>query len=283
MKTKLIIILTLIVTLAGCVRYPLPHKKLKPTELCGKDVCDPGNVGHLLHLTKSPFSPALDKATEPEDIAIQILGKTIPSHKIRSSKDYSTCSDLSNNPFTKADINNVRFPGDGREIEFERKEQFEIDVEAATEANLNELSKLTADAAKIDKLEAELRAAYNKVKGKQLTIQGKYSEWELDSDAREKLKKGDGFNSCRKWIEENDQRIILAVGLVYFDITYEENSLDELASEIDAVLEREGIEGSLSFSFKKEVAKRFKSTNDVYQIFIIRHAGIDGKTFVETF
>jgi len=283
MKNLIFISVTAILLFTTCkLIYPLPDVKLKPKQLCGKEICDPGNVGRLLHLTKSPFSPAVNSATTVEEIVTQVLGKTSSEKSIRQSKDFSTCSDLSSNPFTSADIENVRFP-DGRVIDYKWSKDLEINVEAAADANVKKLMKMTTDAAKIDKLRAKIETAYNKIKGKNLTVVGKYSEWELAQDAREKLKKGDGFQSCRKWIEDNNQRIVTAVGLVYFDISYEETSLDELAAEIDAELAKEGLDGSISFSFKREVTKRLKADQEVYQILIIRHAGINGKSFVSEY
>lgn len=268
----------------GQLKYKLPDTELKAKKICGKKICDPGNVGKLLHYTFSPFSPTVKKATTAEEIALQVLGQTLPADKMLSSKDFSTCSDLSNNPFTVADIEPLKFV-DGRSIDYERSEQIELNVTAAVDANIKELMKLTTDAAKIERLKAKIEASYNKVKGKKLTVVGKYSEWGLSKDAREKLKKGDGFQDCRKWIEnkENPQRILLAVGIVYFEIKYEENSLDQLAAEIDSELAKEGLTGSLSFTFKREVTKRFKAESEVYQILIVRHAGIKGKEFDETF
>lgn len=264
------------------LKYKLPDAKLKANQVCGKNVCDPGSVGKLLHYTKSPFSPAVTKATTVEDVATQVLGQTLPAKKMLSSKDFSTCSELSNNPFTTLDIENVRFP-DGRSIDYKRTERLEININAAVEANVKELMKQTTDMAKIERMKAKIQAAYQRVNGKELTVVGKYSEWQLSKEAREKLKKGDGYQDCRKWIEENNQRILLAVGIVYFEITFEQNSLDQLAAELDAEFAKEGLTASLSFSFKREVTKRLKTSSEVYQILIVRHAGISGKEFVETF
>lgn len=286
MKTSNSILITIgILLLTGCgvskLKYPIPNKDLTSKELCGKKVCDPGNVGKLLHLTKSPFSPSVNikKATSQEDIAIQVLGQTLPADQIRTSKDFSTCSTSSKNPFTSADIRNTRFP-DGNKIEYEEKKKLQIDINAAANANIKELAGLTDDVAKIERLRAKIEAAYKRVQGKELTITGRYSEWELSQNAREQIKKGDGFQSCRQWIEDENQRIILSVGIIYFDISYEQNSLDDLAAEIDAELKKEGLETSLSFTFKKEITKRFSSKSEVYQIVIFRHAGIKGKSFV---
>jgi len=285
MKTKLFLcfgVLFYVSNSFGQLKYQLPNARLKADQICGKKVCDPGSVGKLLHYTKSPFSPAVTKATTAEQVAIQVLGQTLPSKKMLSSQDFSTCSELSDNPFTAKDIENVRFP-DGRSIDYGRTEKLEINITAAVDANIKELLKETADVAKIERLKAKIHAAYQRVAGKDLTIVGKYSEWQLSKDAREKIKKGDGFQACRKWIEENDQRILLSVGIVYFEINYEQHSLDELAAEIDAELAKEGLTASLSFAFKREVTKRFKTESEVYQILIVRHAGIKGKEFVETF
>lgn len=278
-----IVIATSIATSASAqLKYKLPDATLTSNQVCGKKICDPGSVGKLLHYTKSPFSPAVTKATTVEEVAAQVLGQTLPAKKMLSSKDFSTCSDLSNNPFTTADIENVRFP-DGRSIDYKRTEKLEINIKAAVDANVKELMKQTTDMAKIEKLKAKITAAYQRVSGKELTVVGKYSEWQLSKEAREKLKKGDGYQDCRKWIEENNQRILLAVGIVYFEITFEQNSLDQLAAELDAEFAKEGLTASLSFAFKREVTKRLKASSEVYQILIVRHAGIKGKEYVETF
>lgn len=262
------------------LKYKLPDATLTANQICGKDICDPGDVGKLLHYTKSPISPAVSKATTAEDVAVQILGQTVSSARIRLSKDFTTCSQLSNNPFTKSDVENVKFP-DGRSISYNRTEKLELNIKAAVEANVKELMKQTADLAKIEKLKGKVQAAYQKINGKVLTVEGKYSEWQLSKEARDKLKKGDGFQECRKWIQENDQRIFLAAGIVYFQITYDENSLDQLAADLDAEFAKEGLTASISFAFKREVAKRLKATSEVYQVLIVRHAGINGKEFVE--
>ena len=265
----------------GQLTYKLPDTNLKAKTICGKKICDPGNVGRLLHYTSSPFSPTVKKATSIEEIALQVLGQTLPANEILTSKDFSTCSELSNNPFTVSDIEPLKFQ-EGRKINYERSGQFEINVTAAVDANLKELLKITTDAAKIERLKAKIEASYNKVKGKKLSVIGKYSEWGLSKEARDKLKKGDGFQECRKWIEnkDNPQRILLAVGIVYFEIKYEENSLDQLAAEIDSELAKEGLTGSLSYTFKREITKRFNAESEVYQILIVRHAGIKGNRFV---
>lgn len=262
------------------LKYRLPDATLSANIICGKKICDPGNVGKLLHYTRSPISPVVSNATTVEEIAAQVLGQTLPAEKMRTSKDFSTCSELSNNPFTTADVENLKFP-EGRLINYTRTEKLEMDIKAATEANVKELMKQTTDVAKIEKLKAKIQAAYQRISGKELTVVGKYSEWQLSKNAREKLKKGDGYQECRKWIEDNNQRILMAVGIVYFEITSEEKSLDQLAAELDAEFAKEGLTANLSFTFKREVTKRLKVSSEVYQILIVRHAGLIKKEYID--
>lgn len=217
MNKLLTLIFTMIVTSVTFaqltqLKYKLPDATLTASQICGKKICDPGSVGNLLHYTKTPFSPAVNKATSVEEVAIQVLGQTLPADKMLTSQDFSTCSELSKNPFITADIENIKFP-DGRSIDYKRTEKLEMNIKAATEVNVKELMKQTTDVAKIEKLRAKIQAAYKKINGKELTVIGKYSEWQLSKDAREKLKKGDGYQECRKWIENNNQRILLAVGM----------------------------------------------------------------------
>jgi hypothetical protein len=284
MKNKLTAIFTLVMILnsIGQLKYPLPDAILTANQICGENICNPGDVGQIEHYTKSPISPVVKNAITAQQIAAQFLGQTISRKKRRTSKDFTYCSNNSNNPFTINDVENIKFR-DGRTLDYKKTQKLDIKVDAAVEANIKQLMKLTTDLAKIDKLKAKIKASYEKVKDKELTVVGKYSEWQLSKDAREKLKKGDGFVDCRKWIETNDHVIVLSLGLVYYEITFEEKSIDDLAAEIDAELAKEGITGSISFSFKREITQHLKAASEVFEIIIIKYAGIEGKEFVETF
>jgi hypothetical protein len=280
MKNVIIVAVTLLI-LSGCVRYPLPDYKLKPVVACGLDECQPGDAGQVFHFTKNPMSPAIRENTTVQDIAFQILGRTFLEGD-GTGGNINVCSKSIINPFTIEDVTNIRFAV-GRDIEFERKEMFEIDIEAATAANLKELSKLGLDAAKIQKLEAKIKATYSKISGKELTVVGRYSEWGLSPEAKERLKKTIDFSECRKYLADNKYRIVTAIGMVVFEINFNSNSIDVLASEIDAELKKEGVDASLAFSFKKEVAQNLSINSGlVYQVLVWRHARIEGDRLAAT-
>lgn len=279
MTTKIsTIVLIAASILTSCkVKYPLPDAVMTPLQVSGTSECKPGNAGRILNFTKNPYSPGIKSTSSAKDIAFAVLGHTINKGDI-SGSDINTCSKTSSNPFTIDDVENVRFT-EGRDIKYTRKEKLEINVEAAVEANLKELAKLNLEAAKIQDLKGKITAAYSRVNGKELTVEGRYSEWALSFDALSKLKKGDGYQECRAYIEDpkNPRRIITAVGLVYFDILFESSSIDKLAAELDAELKKEGISASLAFTFKREVSKSLKATsNGVFQILVWRHAGLNG-------
>lgn len=264
----------------GQLKYQLPDVRLKAKRLCGKKICDPGSVGMLLHLTDAPYSPELnDKATNVKDIVLQVVGKTLPSAELRSSLNFNNCPGMN---FTQNDISELRFQG-GKSLDYRYSEVLEINVDASTEANLEKLRVLTQDADKIARLKVKIQAAYQTVKGKKLVMTGRYSEWGLNASARERVLSNVSGDPCRAFVQDGNERMILAVGLIYYDITFDQNSVDELASQIDAELEREGITGSLSFTFKKEITESFSTKSTVYQVVIMRHAGINNNRFLETF
>ncbi|RPD44872.1 hypothetical protein DNI29_19415 [Hymenobacter sediminis] len=263
------------------LKYPLPNVILSASQICGKRICNPGDIGTLLHYTRNPISPDIpETGVTAKKIAASILGRVIPVEDIYT-KDFNTCSSSTVSPFTVDDVSNIRF-ANGNNIDYQRTEKLNINIQAATEANMKELMKLTDDAAKLAKLEAKIKAAYQKVKDKQVDVIGVYSEWGLSEAARDELKKGKKFEECHKYVEDNDNRIILALGLVVFDIKFQQKNLDDLAAEIDTELEKEGLKASLSFTFKRQVTEALSSTSTgVYQVLMIRHAGIKKHRFVE--
>jgi hypothetical protein len=77
-------------------------------------------------------------------------------------------------------------------------------------------------------------------------------------------------------LKKNNRRIITAIGIVYYDIKYDLESLDKIANEIQAFVEGKGINANLGFTFKKEVSQKLNATtNNFYQILTWRHVGVE--------
>ena len=139
MKNKIKSLFFLIL-LTSCLRYPLPDAKLKPEVVCGQDACIPGQGGELLQFSKNPFSPPIDANSTAKNIAFAVLGHTVAENDLTGG-DINNCSTGLSNPFSIEDVKSIKF-ANGRKIEYERKEQLELDVEAATQAKLEQLDKL---------------------------------------------------------------------------------------------------------------------------------------------
>jgi hypothetical protein len=211
----------------------------------------------LFHLQKKTHSVNIDDNISEKDIALQVLGHTIKTGDFYGGFAPS-CANTSNNPFTESDIS--RLSSAGRSVDYERKETLNLNINAAVEANLNELKRFTTDQNIIQEVEAKIKAEYTKISGKTLTIKGIYSEWGLSKTTQDKLVKGDGFIDCREYLKKNNRRIITAIGIVYYDIKYDLESLDKIANEIQAFVEGKGINANLGFTFKKEVSQKLIRT-----------------------
>jgi hypothetical protein len=257
--------------------FVLPDGRLTEKELCGKKDCVPGTLGSPFSFTKKTYSVDVNKNITQEEIAIQVLGHTIDVGDFRG-KFAPPCSQTDNkSPFNNSDISKLSSIN-GSEMDYERKESlnFEGTLDAAVEENLDEIKKYTNNSNLINELEAKIKAEYTKLDGKLLTIKGTYSEWGLTSQAMSKLIKGTDFKDCRTYLTNNKKRIITAVGIVHYDIKFKQNSLNEIASEIQSFAQSKGIQANLAFTFKREVSKKLERvTNDYYQILTWRHAGVE--------
>jgi hypothetical protein len=283
MKSKSIFILLISTLISNIVfgqfkkKFKLPDAKIKGAVICGGS-CLPGNFGAVLPLYKKTFEPELDDNSNEQLIAYSILGRTYPENDLTGSKAWR-CSESINNPFTLNDITRLANTGaDGTTFDYTRIEKLNLDINAAVETNLEELKKLnpTIAPATLTEFGAKISAAYSKFAGKDLTIKGKYSQWGLKNDVVESLVKNIGFSDCKKYLKDHNYRIILSIGMVYFDITYAENSVDKVASDLQAQAEQYGIKGNIAVSFKREVSKNLKkTTKGYYQILVWRTAGIN--------
>jgi len=258
-------------------KFELPDAKIKGSVICSGS-CLPGNYGAVLPLYKKTYEPELDENSNEKLIAFSVLGRTYSETDLSGSVAWRCSPDL-NNPFTIDNVKRLGSTGkEGKAFDYKRTEKLNLDVSAAVQTNLEELKKLnpTIAPATLTEFGAKLSAAYSKFSGKELTIVGKYSQWGLENDVVESLVKNVGYQDCKKFLTDNKYRIILAVGLVYFDISYAENSLDKIAAELQAEATQYGIKGNIAFSFKREVSKDLKkTTSGYYQILVWRTAGVD--------
>lgn len=268
-----------ITLLVGCKVYKLPDAKLKPEIVCGYESCQPGNFGTVFHFYKKPFSPDVDSTTTIKDVATSIIGHAFPNGNLLGDRAF-TCSFSDSNPFENEVVNLVN--PSGKNIEYSRTEKLELDVNATVEGNLEEIKALNPDIANLPEVEAKLKAAYSKVNNKELKVQAKYSEWGMSKKAINRLVKGTDFTDCKDFLKKKDYRIITAVGIIYFDITLDSKSLDQISSELEAELKKDGITANVGASFKREVSKNLKtSTKGGFQIVVWRHVGYPDLELVE--
>ncbi|GIK68913.1 MAG: hypothetical protein BroJett020_02080 [Bacteroidota bacterium] len=261
-------VLTVLI-LTGCKTYKLPDAKMKPEQVCGYNYCQPGNYGVVFHFYKKPFSPDVDSMTTLRDVAYSIIGHAFPNGNLLGDRAF-TCSRTTSNPFTASDIVNLVNPT-GKDINYTRKEKLQIDINAVVEGNIEEIKRLNPSITNVPEIEARLKAAYSKINNKELTVQAKYSEWGLSRTAIEKLVKEDGYTDCKEFLIEKNYRIITAVGIISFDITFDDKSVDQISSELDAEMKQYGITANLAISFKKEVTQSLKtSTRGGFQIVVWR-------------
>lgn len=280
MKTKnLFYSLIALITFSSCKTYKLPDAELKPEVVCGYDDCAPGNLGTVFNFYIKPFSLEVDDNKSPKEIAASVIGHTFKAKRYDGSNNLSgdralTCSFKTSNPFTANDVVYLK-NRTGREFGYLRTEKLEFNVDAAVEGNMEEIRKLNPNNVNLPEVEAKLKAAYNKINNKTLSVKGKYSELGLSKEAKERLQKQDGFDECYRYITEKNARIITAIGMVYYDITFDQTSLDKLTADLESELKQYNIKGNVTVKFKREINETLNAvTKGGYQIVVWRHAGI---------
>ncbi len=276
MKIKLLLILVFTVSIS-CKTYKLPDAKLKPEIVCGYEDCKPGNLGVVFQFYEKPFSLEVDNNKSMKNIAASVIGHTFPEKKSDGTPNLSgdralTCSFATSNPFSDGDVVNLVNPT-GRKFDYLRTEKLQLDIDATVQGNMEQIKKLNPENEKLPEVEAKLRAAYNKINNKELSIQGRYSEWGLGKEAIERLIKNDGFKECKRFLTEKNYRIITAIGMVYFDITFDQTNLDKFSTDLESEISRLGIKGNVAVNFKREVNQTLNAvTKGGYQIVVWRHA-----------
>lgn len=269
--TNSLSLLFLLLILQSCITYNLPDGELEGKEVCGYNKCKPGYIGTVFHYDDNPYSPDINDESDSRSIAYSVLGHTLPLSD-KTGGEIGTCSYNAKTPFSKSDITNIRY-SDGHNLEYERSEKLELDVQASVEADMNKLKNLITDQSLLNDLEGKITAAYNNVNDKELKISAKYSEWGLKNNAIDRFRKNVDFEDCKKYMKEQNHRLITAIGLVYYEIEYSQNSLSKIASEVQAELEQEGVDFNFGANFKREVSKNLKATTPGgYQVLVLRQA-----------
>ena len=264
-----------VLTLAGCSywnpiaktrHYKFPDARVSAMEMCGeKEGCTPGNTGVAWHFRKNPFSPTLEGVSTPRQIAYSLLGHAVKVDD-NSGKIPLTCNDDTPNPFTDAEITPL-VSALGRPFELTRSETLKLDVQAAADASLADVMAVTNDAALIAKAKAEITAAYSRLNSTEVKVIATYTEWGLTQTAVDLMTRNKRFCECKEFMKAHNYKVITAIGLVTFSITYQGKSLDVIAGELQAELEKQGITANLTLRFKREVSKSIKaSTENGYQV-----------------
>lgn len=251
-------------------KFIIGDSKFTAKQICGGD-CAPGSVGvKVMPMYDDTYKPEVNSSSNEESVALSVLGRVF-SKEDYSGKNAWLCSNVVENPFTANDITRLASNG-GTTLSYTRIVKSNLDVEASAKTSLEEIKKLnpTLSNAVIQEFEAKLKSAYSRFAGKELTVKGKYSEWGLKTDVLDRLGKRSKYQDCNDYLGDR-LKIITAIGLVYFDISYAENSLDVVAAQIQAEAKAYQINGDIAVSFKREVSKDLsKVTKDLYQVIVWR-------------
>ena len=263
------IFLLLSVFFANAQKIKFPDGKLKYSIVCGGN-CAPGNLG-IPFVFKEYYAPNVNDASNDTSIAMEVLGHIYPENDLRGELALP-CSRFGVNPFSKADISAMG--NKGREMDYKWTAKSNLNVEASVKKNMNEIKTSVTDSIKLKQAEQEIRAAYQRFRGKTFEVGGTYYEWGLNANAISAFFQKDTYDSCKKYMEQKGLRIITAVGFVRFDIKFEQTSLDSIATALQAALNKHGINANISVSFKREVSSSLKaSTPSMFAIVSWRSVG----------
>lgn len=255
----------------GCRTYKLPDAKMKPLEICGFKKCQPGNLGDIYQFNKKPYSLTIDSLTNLKDVATSIIGHTL-QNRLQFDGKLITCSNSTNNPFSPLDVVNLVYP-DGKYIDYIKNEKIQIDVNMLVNESMKQIKETNNIIDNLDDIEDNLRSYYKKINNNQLTIQAKYSEWGLSQMAIERLLRDEEYFECKTFLEDYKLRIITAVGIISFDISFNSSAFNEVIFELDNELKKYGITANLSLNIEKEVTKNLKTfIKGGYQIVVWRSA-----------
>ncbi|WP_157972864.1 hypothetical protein [Aureibaculum luteum] len=278
MKKINYIIICLILSFYSCKTITIQGKKIKSADIC--DNCNPGNYGPIMLMKKKTYDPQLEDNTSPKKIAFQILGHVF-SEGYKGGDLKIPCSNTSaKSPFLVSDVRNLGSTGSsGQSLFYNEKETLNLDVTATVNSDLESIKAAnpSVSVANLDSFKAKLTAAYSKFANKELNVEGKYYQYSLNDQIIVELAKNLNYEDCRAYIYSttNPKRMITALGLVYFEIKYSSNSVDDISSELVADAAAYGITFNIGVKFKRNISKKLnKVTEGYYQIVTWRTVGI---------
>jgi hypothetical protein len=277
-KFTLLLLCISVQLLYSCKTINIQGKEIKADEICDK--CKPGNQGPVMVMYVNTFEPELQENSTPLNIAHNILGHVFPKD-IRTGDINIPCS--SNSVITPFAIEKIKPLGstgtNGTSIDYSEKELLQLNVSATVSADLESITAAnpSISLADLDEFKAKLTAAYSRFANKEITINGKYYQYQLEKNTVIELAKNINYSDCREYIYDtnNEKRMITALGLVYFDITSSMNSVDEIAASLAADAAAYGITFGVSAEFKKNISKNLtKATDGYFQVVVWRTVGV---------
>jgi hypothetical protein len=237
---------------ASLHKYHFPDVSLSSEKVCGEKYCHPGNHdGTVLYLWYL-FTPIKMDDPTPKKIAATLIGKTYDADN-QSGGTPLTCSGLSENPFTENDMQDL---SNERIVDYNYERKITIDVNAAVKADMEMISKYVTDAKVLTDFNASLTAAYNAMNGKTISVSAVYNEVQLKNEAYDRLIKSVEYKDCREYITENHKRIIVTIGLISFNINYEQTNESQISADLQAKLNVYSVPISIGGSIKKKLTEK---------------------------
>lgn len=274
---KTFTLVCLILFTYSCKTVNIQGKKIKAETICGK--CQPGNQGPYMLMKKKTYEPQLEENSTAKMIAYDILGHVFPKDNLTGTINIPCSQNTVKTPFSIDKIKPLGSTGNsGTKIDYSEKELLQMSVSATVKSDLDNIKAAnpSISAANLDSFKAKLSAAYSKFANKELTIGGRYFQFGLDENTVIEVAKNINYSDCRNYIYAagKEKRMITAVGLVYFDIKSSSNSVDEIASELQADAEAYGITFGVSAQFKRNISRTLKKTTEGYfQVVVWRTVG----------
>jgi hypothetical protein len=266
-KLSLLFLCLLFLTTYSCKTIKIQGKKIKSADIC--DNCDPGNYGKYMVMRKKTYDPQIDDNSSPKSIAYEILGHVFPEGYKGGNLKVSCSSNSAKSPFSINDVMDLGSTGTiGTTLFYNEKEILNIDISTTVSSDLASIKAAnpTISITNLDSFKAKLSAAYSKFANKELTIEGKYYQFGLRDKVVEEIAKNIKYQVCRTIIysKTNPKRLITAIGLVYFDIKFSTNSIDDISSSLQSDASSYGITFNVSAEFKRNISKSLNKVTDGY-------------------
>jgi hypothetical protein len=250
--------------------YDLPFGDVSGRRLCGFAWCDcgPSRVGVPYNFAARLYSPPVEDASTPTTIALSVLGYIVDAGKTDESEYPKPCSETAlASDFTAADIDFNGYPN-GLDIHYTTTRRVDIDASLTAKANVLELIGLkTVPDEFIKDIEAELEALYKKLDDKTVDLTTTYYNVSLKPTTTRKIETQQQYAECRKIMKDKNKSVIIAAGILSYDIKYNRDELSKLTAGIKAKLNARGLGANLNAIVKREVTKKIEGqVSNGYQI-----------------